>query len=273
MILCLLLLAQDVATLSAQGAAAMRSQKFSEAETVYRKLIETQPTNPMWRFNLGLALYSGKRYVESAKELQTFLEVQPEPGPAHVMLGASLLRIGKACDAVEPLETGVQWRASPETLPQLAEAYYGCRRYADAAKAYSRAGDERSAARCYWQARQYSEAVARFRKLESTHADDSDFQYEFGDSLVRLSGADAGVSHLERAVQLNPSLLPARGELGKALLELGRAHDAIPHLDAASGEDPTLLLPLARALRSTGRTDEAALVQAEYRKRVGEAQK
>jgi predicted Zn-dependent protease len=269
MIVWLLLLAQDPEALSARGAAAMRAQRFAEAERVYRQLMEAQPSNPMWRFNLGLAMYSAGRAGEAAAEFEGFLKARPEPGPAHLMLGSARLKTAEACAAVSPLETAVRWRASAETLPLLAEAYYGCQRYADAAATYDRAGDDRRAARAYWQARRYPEAAERFRRVESRYRDDAEFHYEYGDTLVRLSGAEAGLEHLERAVATKPALLPARAELGKALLELGRASEAIPHLEAASGADPALLLPLSRALRAAGRREEADRAQADYRARMG----
>lgn len=266
----LLWAAQDAAALSAQGAAAMREQRFADAAAIYRRLMKTETENPMWRFNLGLALYSSKLYPEASAELERFLKSRPAPGPAHLMLGASWIRMGRACEAIVPLQTGAKWRSSPETLLQLADAFAGCKRYREAAKMYDAAGDARLAARSYWQARDYGPAVERFRRVEDAFSGDAGFLYEFGDSLVRLSGAPAGIPYLERAVKADPALLPAKAELGKALLESDRAAEAIPHLEAAAGADPALLLPLSRALRAAGRNDDAARVQAEYRKRVTE---
>jgi tetratricopeptide (TPR) repeat protein len=263
-----LLFAQDAAILSSQGAEAMRQQRFADAAAIYRKLVEAEASNPMWRLNLGLALYSSKQYPAASAELERFLRARPEPGPAHLVLGASWLRMGRECEAITPLQTGVKWRPSKETWIQLADAFAGCKQYTDAAKAYSQAGDERLAARSYWQARDYSSAVDRFRRIEDRFANDPEFLYEFGDSLVRQSGVAAGIAYLERSVKADPSLLPARAELGKALLEADRAAEAIPHLEAASAEDPTLLLPLSRAYRAEGRTEDATRVQNEYRKRL-----
>ncbi len=268
MIFLLLVLMQDPAALSDQGASAMRGGRFAEAEKAYRELIRLDPANPMWKLNLGLALHSEGKFQEAVASFETFLKVRPAPGPAHFMLGASRLKLGKACDAIAPLETARRWKSSRDILLQLGDASYGCQRYTAAAEAYLKAGDSRLAARAYWQARQYPEASTLFRSIEKQYSDEAEFNYEFGDTLTRMSGAAAGLPYLEAAVRLKPALVAARGELGKALAELGRDTDAIPHLEAAAAQDPALLLPLSRAYRNTGRSEDAARAQDEYRKRV-----
>ena len=84
-----------------------------------------------------------------------------------------------------------------------------------------------------------------------------------------MDGADAGLPLLQRAVEAAPDLIPARGALGRVLMELGHAAESIPHLEAAAPMDATLLLPLSRAYRATGRTTDAARAEAEYRRKVG----
>ena len=66
-----------------------------------------------------------------------------------------------------------------------------------------------------------------------------------------------------------PDLIPARGALGRVLMELGLAAESIPHLEAATSTDATLLLPLSRAYKATGRASDAARAETEYRRKVG----
>jgi hypothetical protein len=51
-------------------------------------------------------------------------------------------------------------------------------------------------------------------------------------------------------------------------LELNRAADSVPHLEAAAPADPTLLLPLSRAYKATGRVEDAIRAETEYRTRI-----
>ncbi|MGH9627306.1 MAG: hypothetical protein ACRD7E_02930 [Bryobacteraceae bacterium] len=80
---------------------------------------------------------------------------------------------------------------------------------------------------------------------------------------MRTEGAQAG-----KAVRDAPQLLAARGALGRALVQVGRAPESIPHLEAAAGIDPTLLLPLSRAYKAAGRSEDAERAEAAYKKQV-----
>ncbi len=280
--LLLLVQLQDPAMLSQQGAQAIREQRYAEAERIYRQLVKQDPANPAWHMNLGITLHSATRYAEAVPELQKFLLAKPAPGPIHLLLGLSRLKLSQACEAIAPLEKARLWNAE-QTLVELADAYYGCRRFSAAARTYEAAlatrqqsppmtkqGVTRQAAHCYWEAREYADARRMYSLLATSLSDDVEFNYEYGDTLVRIAGPEAGLPYLSKAVAKKPELLPARGEFGKALQALGRSGEAIPHLEEAAKADPMLLLPLSRAYRAAGRVSDADRTQTEYRRRVSQ---
>jgi Flp pilus assembly protein TadD len=266
---------QDPALLSQQGAQAMRERRFADAEKAYRQLVKVDSGNPAWRMNLGLTLYSAGRYADAIPELQMFIQAKPQAGPSHLLLGLSRLKLSQPCEAVAPLEKARSWNAE-QSLIELADAYYGCRRFDLAGRTYEAAlatkqkspSVARQAAHCYWEARAYVDAQRVFSTLVAQFADAADFNYEYGDTLVRLQGPLVGLYYLEKAVALKPDLLAARGELGKALLALERGGQAIVHLELAARADSALLLPLSRAYRAAGRTADADRVMGEYRRLV-----
>jgi tetratricopeptide (TPR) repeat protein len=270
------LLLQDLATLSGQGTQAIREKRYADAARIYRDLAMRDAGNPMWHMNLGMALESSGEHFAALAELSVFLKARPAPGPAHLFAGLARLKLDQPCEAIELLEKARQWQASPAVLIELGDAYHGCQRWDQAAEAYQAASLQtprdtkvaRQAARCWWLARQYAKARPIYATLAAAFPADAGFQYEYGDTLVRLQGAAAGLARLEKAVAAAPGLLPARGALGRALMELKRPADALPHLEAASPEDPALLLPLSQAYKALGRAEDAARAQAEYRERV-----
>lgn len=272
-----LLLLQDLAVLSSQASQAMREKRFADAAQIYRRIAVQDPANPMWRFNLGLALSSGGEYQAALAELNVFLKARPEPGPGHLLVGLAKLKIDQPCEAIEPLEKARQWQASAMVLTELGDANQGCQRWEAAAGAYQAAAKvapkdtrlARQAAHCWWMARQYDKARPLFASVADGFAEDAEFQYEFGDTLMRVQGAAAGLPRLERAVAAAPGLLAARGALGRALMELKRPADAIPHLEAAAPQDPALLMPLSQAYKAAGRAEDAARALTEYKQRVG----
>jgi tetratricopeptide (TPR) repeat protein len=334
----LLLFAQ---TLSDQGAQAMRERRFGDAERVYRQMVKEHPDEPRLRMNLALALHSAGKYAEAIREFEAFLKTQPQPGPAHLLLGASRLKLRQPCEAIAPLETARKWQANPQVLIELGDAYFGCKRYADAARtfealgpvpkglqgaglSYARLGRQDAAqaafdqlaglppsaelhellaevrtiegrhddavtelesavklapndsrvhrlrARALWRAARYDHARGEYQKLERQWSHEAEFNYEYGDALVRTEGTDAGLPYLEKAVKAAPQLISARGALGRALVQSGRAAESIPHLEAAVAQDPTLLLPLSRAYKATGRGEDAARAEKEYKKRAAQ---
>jgi tetratricopeptide (TPR) repeat protein len=243
---------------------------------VYRELVKQHPEEPRLRMNLGLAFYSVGRYEEALAELGQFVKAYPKPGPVHLVIGTAHLKMGRACEAVGALEKARQWQASEQVLVELGDAQAGCKRYADAGESYKAAAKldgrggktARSAARSFWQARMYVEARELFAQVEDIFGGEAEFLYEYGDTLSRLEGSEAGLERLQKAVEKEPRLTAAHGALGRALLEVGKAAEAVPHLERAAPVDAALLLPLSRAYKATGRIDDAARVEEEYKKRL-----
>lgn len=280
-LIALLFVTQDLASLSAEGAVAMRAERYTDAARVYRTLTGRDPKNPMWRFNLGMAYFSAGAHAEAVTAFATFLRARPQPGAAHLFLGVSWLKLQQPCRAIEPLETALRWPQHPRSgWTELADAYQGCERWEAAAKAYAEAAKldsqdlrlVRQGAHCWRMARRYELAKPLFASLESSAAENVDFWFEYGDTLMRLEGAGAGLPWLQRAVAANPSFGLAQGALGRSLMELDRPADAVPHLEAGATEDPAVLLALSRAYRVLQRPADAAKAEAAYKAKISAKQ-
>ena len=252
------LLAQDF---SQKGAEAMRAGRFAEAEQIYRQLVQQFPSDAGWHANLGLALHSQGKYKEAAEALENSLKLRPSAGISAV-LGIDYLKLGDACRAIAPLE-------KTDRLDALADANAACKRYRTAAQLYEKLSKPRLAGHAYWLARDYKDARRVFASIATPYRDEAEFNYEYGDTLLRSEGSEAAIPLLERAT----TLIEGRAALGKAYVEAGRFKEAIPHLEAAINADPDLLLPLSRAYKATGRAADADRVLSEYRKRQAQAVK
>lgn len=226
-----------------------------EAEAIYRRLVQQDPKNPGWHANLGLALHSQAKYRDAVAALERSLRLQPSSG-LSVVLGVDYLKLNEPCKAIAPLER-------TDRTDALADAYYQCKRYPEAARVYAKRDDVRNAARAWWQARDYAQAKPLYQNLAPKHGEEPDFAWEYGDTLLRAEGAEAAIPWLERAA----TIVEGRAALGKAYVEVGRFADAIPHLADSAKLDPDLLLPLSRAYKATGRAAEAERALSEYRKR------
>jgi tetratricopeptide (TPR) repeat protein len=178
-----------------------------------------------------------------------------------LVAGIDYLKLNEPCKAIAPLK-------QTDRTDVLADAYYGCRRFPEAARLFASRKDLRSAARAWWQARDYSQAKPLYEAIAAQHAADPDFSWEYGDTLLRVEGAEAAIPWLERASQI----VEGRAALGKAYVEAGRFEEAIPHLEESAKADPDLMLPLSRAYKATGRAAEADRALKEYRKRQASGQ-
>ena len=265
------LFAQDP---SAEGLAAMRARKYEDAVRVYRSLVLKDPSNATLRLNLGMSLFYAGDFSAAASELADFIRIKPQPGAGHLFLGVSRLKLEQPCDAIAPLETALRWPQRPQSRwTELADAYQGCKRWEPAARAYAEAARAdpkdrrlvRQSAHCWRLAHRYDLAKPLFASLEGHYEGNPEFQFEYGDTLMRLDGAAAGLPWLTKSVVSDPALAPAQSALGRALLELDRPLDAAPHLESAARTDPSLLLPLSRAYRALGRTADAARAEAGYK--------
>jgi tetratricopeptide (TPR) repeat protein len=77
---------------------------------------------------------------------------------------------------------------------------------------------------------------------------------------------EKAVPLLEKAIQLDPKLVPAQASLGLAYIRLKRDADAIAHLVAAReiDEDGSIHFQLAQAYRRAGNLETSKQMMAEY---------
>ena len=106
----------------------------------------------------------------------------------------------------------------------------------------------------------YAESAELFGVYVETHPANAFGHYMLGLSAWK-SGDHAGAEEaLTRAVELSGETVKIRTNLGRVLLERGRASDALPHLEEAVALDPTaheVWRVLGNAYAQTARTGDA----------------
>lgn len=116
----------------------------------------------------------------------------------------------------------------------------------------------------------YRAAVAEAEKLIGAGAKSPELYFTAGDSLLRLEQPDKAAPWLEKALALDPKMLPAHASLGLALSRIGKNAEAIPHLEKALDldDDGSLHYQFARALQASGQAERARTVMAQYQEIV-----
>ena len=149
----------------------------------------------------------------------------------------------------------------------LAKTYLDRRLYSQSAKEWQEAlnlspGDRRiqkGLAVALSLSGDFQAARTTLEDLVRREPDSAELNYLLGDTLLNSDRAAEAVPPLQKAVNLDPGLLPAHKSLGRALLKIGDGEKAIPHLRAGlpTDEDGSLYYQLARAYRSMGQQDLA----------------
>jgi len=112
----------------------------------------------------------------------------------------------------------------------------------------------------------YRAAVAEAGKLIAAGAKSPELYFAMGDSHLRLEEPEKAVPYLEKALALDPKMLPAHASLGLALSRTGKNAEAIPHLEKALelDDDGSLHYQFARALQASGQAERARTAMAQY---------
>ena len=183
-----------------------RNNKFSDAETEYKRALALDPQSDALT-GLANIYMSGRRFVEAEEYLRKLVVAQPGNAAAHVQLGRVLAAEGKNDAAVIELEAGVK----------LAPADASVQR--DLADIYLAAGKN-------------EQADAAYRALLSSHANDAELHRSFGQALLREKKFSDAQQEFLDAVKLKPELGEAYGDLAFAASENKNYPLVIKALDA-----------------------------------------
>jgi Flp pilus assembly protein TadD len=140
---------------------------------------------------IAASLAAQGRFDEAMTEIRTVLELEPQSGPAHGVLGEVLIGKGRAAEAVTHLEHA--WRMAPgdpQTLRSLA-------------RAHSMAGND-------------ARAVALLEQGVAQYPGDPEMHGFLATALARGKRLREALPHFRRAAELDPGSEAARANLARA---------------------------------------------------------
>ena len=101
-----------------QAITAHKEGKLEEAERLYRKILETQPTHPDVNHNLGGVLYALGKLDEAIASCKKAIELKPDYVIAHYNLGVIQKDFGRLDEAE------ASYKKAIELKPDYAQTYY-----------------------------------------------------------------------------------------------------------------------------------------------------
>lgn len=263
------------------GLNAFARRDLQKAEELLRKAIELTGDDQARNnyqirrayYVLGRICYQSGRKEEASQYTKIFSDMQEKTmedsranTPASKMLGP--MGSGMAAEPSVPTSAMIDPSAQPgDNAPQLtaqerAEIKTTEQRLSVLlGNAYNDLGTAEA------RQKQYAEALANFQQAEKWNPAIAHLMRNIGFAAFRSSDYAESARALEVAVQqepgdkmIPPMLAMAQYQLGKALLEAGRANDALPRLEAAAKLNPNLdgmHQQLSAAYRQLGRTADA----------------
>lgn len=229
---------------------------------------------------------------EEAAEVTLGPPACPAPNTPECAFAAGQFGKAIALAKAQPTADGYYWRIraydalarkafarlgqlpeSPESFRFQAETHRDANRPAEAAAAWREAlrlapnhpDFRRELVASLIQAKDYEGAQKELDPLLAG-TPTADVLFLQGDLLLAQQAPDKAIDALAKAVRADPQMLPARAALARALLQAGRADEALPHATAALpiDNDGSLHFQLARAYQAAGKSAEAQAAMAKY---------
>lgn len=203
----------------AKGVAALRAGDLDSAEKVFTLALQQGVRSPLVYHNLGVIAQERGQHEQAVARFRETLRLQPEFGPAHLLLGVSWLALGKNADAAHELKIAEKLMpAEPQVHLQLARAY-------DALG-------------------EHFASIDQYQQLTRLAPRNPEYVY-----LLARSWADLSQSSLKEIAKLDSNSVRLHQALSLELWNQGKYDEALSSFQKAADVDPKLPeIHLSRAL-------------------------
>lgn len=283
--------AAKVAAAREMGFRLLSASRFEDAWSIFDAILDGAPQDERALYGGALALFnlrqleaaerlaraafaainSASRIAADARAEGSNPEATRHAADALVLLGVILAVKGDSAGALKAVEESVA--LAPDNFDAqfaLGRARFGTNNPAGAATAFRAAVRLRSndaqarffLATALEGAGDYEAALSSYRELLTMRPESAEGHLGLGALLTKLGGekTEEGIKELARATALNGELYEARITLGRVLVRMGRAEEAVEHLQRAASLAPNNPEPhyqLAQAYRRLGKRVEA----------------
>jgi tetratricopeptide (TPR) repeat protein len=220
----------SVETQMAAGVQALKSGDLDTAEKVFSDALRHGVKHPLVFHNLGVIAQQRGLHHQAIAWFREAILLQPDFGPTRLLLGSSLLAVGKNSEAIHELRRAVSLMPEqPEAHLQLARAYEGAENWIGAAR--------------------------EFQKLVELNPQEPEYHYRLGKSWTKVSQQS-----YQQIGRLNPDAARLHQALGQEYVIQEKYDLALDAYQQAARSDPRLPeihLAMAVILLELKKFDEA----------------
>src|SRR6266498_244589 len=179
--------------LFAKGVEALKSGDLETAEKTFSEALRQGGKHPLVYHNLGVISQQRGDHQRAVAHFRAAIRLQPDYGPSRLLIGSSLLALGKNAEAARELERAVNLLPDePQARLLLARAYEG-------------SGDRLA-------------AVKEYQKLVELAPQEGEYAYQLGGAYQQAARSDPKLPEIHLALAL-------------IYLELKRYDDAMEEID------------------------------------------
>lgn len=223
--------------------------RLPEAEESFRAGLAIEENNPAAHYGLGQIAASRRNYSEAVKHFEQTLAQLPGATRVHYSLAMAYRGLGNSEKAKAhlakqgPVGVGV----TDPLVTGLQDLIHGERLFLSRGK---RA----------FEAQQYADAVAEFRKAVAAKSDSVTARINLGAALTQTGDLKGAAEQFEEAIRIEPDKANAHYNLAVVMARQNKHDEAIAHLRTAlkvEAGDLTARYLLAQELLKTDRVDDA----------------
>jgi tetratricopeptide (TPR) repeat protein len=223
--------ADDEASGSAAGVAAIGSGDFESARKIFGQVVSDEPANAQAHFYLGVAQQNLGQGTEAIASYEKAQDLDPKLTEASINLTAALLDAGEALRALPLIERAL---ANNPGHPGLS---------------YNRALALRAAG-------QKEQAVAAYREALALAPENAEIKYGYAEALLDAGKEKQAIPLLEQLAQSDS--VEVLASTARLLGSLKQFDPCIRALDKALAKQTSSELYVARGLCAHGNKDDAA---------------
>lgn len=221
--------------------------RLKEAEEIYTRLLEHNPTHTEALHMLGVLKHQTSRFDEAQNLITKAIALQPGKAAYHYSLGNLFLDTHRIDDALRAYKQAIVLKPDhAESHGKLGEAFFLKGRKDEALVSMRHAieisPDSFEAhfilGTALFKLEQYKEAIDSLQKAALLNPDFPPAHYNLGTALKHEKSYTDAIKHLQKSLQLMPDNADALNNLGLTLLDIGEYGDGVLCLRQASALNP-----------------------------------
>jgi Flp pilus assembly protein TadD len=269
---------QNLDEIRKKGFAFLQTGDWESASLTFENALNIAPKDSLSLYGKSLALFNLKQFPEAEARLADVFEVLSKTKENNQILADSMVLSAvisavqnKNSLAIEMLEKAVKIVPTHfDANFSLGRAYFGNGEIEKSVTAFRRAVSIQPSnikarfflATALERAENQSDALKEYRVILQLNSNNAEGNLGLGVLLLKIEGDKSveGLNALQKAIALNNNLYEGQIVLGKTLVRLNRATEAIEHLQKAAELAPNNPEPhfqLAIAYRKLGKKAEA----------------